>query len=128
MCTKEISGTCVDTKPRGIEATCIVSGDRRRSCIISYNKQQNFDGVCLYVFTNDRANPKPHCQNNTHYETFTRRKTRGYCTCNSCKWDMKIRCCYELLRAKKEIPSCTNKQTSYNQTSRYFLGSCVRER
>ena len=46
MRTKEISGTCVDTKPRGIEATCIVSGDRRRSCIILYNKQQNFDGVC----------------------------------------------------------------------------------
>ena len=76
MRTKEISGTCVDTKLRGIEATCIVSGDRRRSYIISYNKQQNFDGVCLYVFTNDRANPRTHCQNNTHYETFTRRKTR----------------------------------------------------
>ena len=28
-CTGEISGTCVDTKSRGIEATCIVSGDRK---------------------------------------------------------------------------------------------------
>ena len=46
----EISSTCVDTKPRGIEATCIVSGDRRRSCIISYNKQQNFDGVFVRVY------------------------------------------------------------------------------
>ena len=29
--------------------------------------QQNFYGVCLYVFTNDRANPRTHCQNNTQY-------------------------------------------------------------
>ena len=34
-------------EPRSIEATCIVSVDRRRSCIISYNKQQNLDGGCL---------------------------------------------------------------------------------
>ena len=26
--TREISGICVDTKPRGIKATRIVSGDR----------------------------------------------------------------------------------------------------
>ena len=32
--------------------------------------------MCLYVFTNDRANPRTHCQNNTCYETFTRRKMR----------------------------------------------------
>ena len=29
----KISNTCVETKPRGIEATCIVSGDRGRSHI-----------------------------------------------------------------------------------------------
>ena len=30
---QEISGTCVETKPRGTEATCIVSGNRGRPCI-----------------------------------------------------------------------------------------------
>ena len=31
----EVSGTCVDTKPRSIEATCIVSGDRDDPACIS---------------------------------------------------------------------------------------------
>ena len=32
---QEISGACVHTKPRGIEATCIVSGDRERPRVSS---------------------------------------------------------------------------------------------
>ena len=36
---RKISSTCVDTEPRGIVATCIVTGDRGRPCISSYCKQ-----------------------------------------------------------------------------------------
>ena len=35
---QEISGACVHTKPRGIEATCIISGERGRPHI-SLNPQ-----------------------------------------------------------------------------------------
>ena len=37
---QEISGTCADTKRRGIKATCIVSSDRAQPQISSYWKQQ----------------------------------------------------------------------------------------
>ena len=31
---QEISGSCVETKPRGIEATCIVSGNRGQLSLV----------------------------------------------------------------------------------------------
>ena len=60
---QEISGTCVHTKSRGIEATCIVGGDRGRPCVSSHSqcKQHELGGgqrtrlcivICTCVFPN----------------------------------------------------------------------------
>ena len=57
---REINGTCVNTKRRGIEATCIVSGDREQPRISSYlsnktlvvvSKQGYSDFVCTSLQT-----------------------------------------------------------------------------
>ena len=61
---QEISGACVDTEPRGIEATCIVSGDRERPHA-SLKNQASDQGQTfhVHVFTktlNDGAKPRAH--------------------------------------------------------------------
>ena len=45
---QEISGACVDTEPRGIEATCIVSGDRERPRA-SLKNQASDQGQAFHV-------------------------------------------------------------------------------
>ena len=40
FCCNNLRGACVDAKPRGIEATCIVSGGRGTNCVSSYCEQQ----------------------------------------------------------------------------------------
>ena len=68
---QEISSVCVDTKPRGIKATCIVSGDRGRSRVSSRfqcEQQKPWQWpankaivICVYallITVNDRAKPK----------------------------------------------------------------------
>ena len=37
---QENSGICVNTKPMDIEATCIISGDRGRSCVRSFYQRE----------------------------------------------------------------------------------------
>ena len=60
--TREISSTCVvDTNPRGIKATCIVSGDSGQPCINRNMNNENFRGGCVYMFMstiNEGANRK----------------------------------------------------------------------
>ena len=48
---QENSNTCVDTKLRGIDATCIVSGDRGWPCINLHSqyKQQGYSNFHVYV-------------------------------------------------------------------------------
>ena len=54
----ETSGTCVDTKPRGIKATCFFSSDRGQSCINFYCKPRQWSAneatviSCLCVYEN----------------------------------------------------------------------------
>ena len=43
---RKISGACIDTKSRGIEATSMVSGDRGQPCISSYYEQWQKIYVC----------------------------------------------------------------------------------
>ena len=64
---KEISSTCVDTNPRGIKATFIVSGDRgttlrkfafqvRATKALVVASQQGCSKFCVYMFTNTTDN------------------------------------------------------------------------
>ena len=61
----KIYSACVDTKLRGIEATCIFSGDRERPHISSYCKQRrprwrpaNKDSGFVSVYKYDKAELK----------------------------------------------------------------------
>ena len=65
---QEVSGACVHTKPRGIEATCIISGNRGRPHVSSrfqceqqkpwrwpVNKSIVFLCVCVYKHNRQRS-------------------------------------------------------------------------
>ena len=63
----KMSSACVNTKPTGIEATCIVSGDKGRTHISSYFKQHkprwwlaNKASGFVSVYKYDKAKLKAH--------------------------------------------------------------------
>ena len=61
-----MSGACVDTKSRDIEATFTISGDRGRPCVtktLAVASEQGYTNF-VYIFTNtiidDSTKPKAH--------------------------------------------------------------------
>ena len=87
---QEISGACVKTKPRGIEVTCIVGGNRGRPrvkfalpvqaaktlVVASEQGYSTFVCTCLQTqsMTELNQNLTKACRENARYEAFTCRK------------------------------------------------------
>ena len=97
-CTQEISGACVETKPRGIEATCIVRGQLHTSSRFQCEQQKplaeasewgySINFLCVRVYKHKQWRLKPvrrsirgvHMQEKDLCKNLGLKKRKGVCS------------------------------------------------